>query len=607
MKIIKYIPVLVFALGASLTSCSDFLDAENKSNPEDAEQYFTKNPEELLYTTNDRMKTLVNRIDIFVKGTDLYVKQRGGNGGDFNVYSTLSAENSDVLDFYKAAYDMINNANGVIYFSEDKESKTCQEAMFLRAYGYYLLTQHFGSIPYVTTYTLDASRDFPRTPLEEVYTNIITDLKVLADNSNLPATDHTGHPSQKAAKALLAKVYLAAAWDLDVTLDNAEKGTYTVNSKERFSEAARYADAAISDIPLTMSFEDKWAQENEGNNEEIFSVQYDKASWPGDQSSSGHSFQNNFGNYYLNSITSGYKYVGSENGQSMKSAYLYEEGDTRYEATFMTTFYNYSKGKWGETGYYAFYNKTESELENLGIGLRFFPYWVTVEDAKAELAAHKSQYKQGTYANTPTAIILASNAKIFRFENDGTAQDPETKSLEDLHNEGNGDLCVRKFDDANSDQVDKNNDYRDIVLFHASDIYLVAAEAYYMAGNTTEANKKLNAVRGRAGVVDVDLNNPSSYRANNVFYSVPASFGSFTGLDMILDERARELYAESNRWEDLKRTKQLVRYNIAYNVQVNSISDMSNAYGEVKWLRPIPADEIGSNAGITSEDQNAGY
>lgn len=609
MKRIKYISILVLMLGVSLTSCSDFLDADNKTNPEDADQYFTKHPEELLYTTNDRLKTLVNRIDIFVKGTDLYVKERGGNGGEFNVYSTLSAESSDVLSFYQDAYDMINNANGVIHFSEDKSSKTCQEAMFLRAYGYYLLTQHFGSVPYVTTYTLDASRDFPRTPLEEIYANIISDLETLVTNSSssLPATDHTGHPSQKAANALLAKVYLAAGWDLDVTLNDAQAGTYTVNSKERFLKAASYADAAISDIPLTMSFEDKWAQKNEGNNEEIFSVQYDKSSWPGDQSSSGHSFQNNFGNYYLNAITSGYKYVGSENGQSMKSAFLYEEGDERYEATFMTTFYNYTKGQWGKTGYYAFYNRTASELENLGIGLRFFPYWVTEEDARAELAAHKSQYKQGTYVNTPQAVILSSTAKIFSFNADGTVKDLVTKPLDELHNDGNGDLCVRKFDDVNSDQVDKNNDYRDIVLLHASDIYLIAAEAYYMAGETTKANLKLNAVRKRAGVADVDVSDPASYRSNHVFYTVPSSFGAFTGLDMILDERARELYAESNRWEDLKRTKQLVRYNIAYNVNVNSVSDMSNAYGDIKWLRPIPADEISSNAGITSENQNPGY
>lgn len=599
--------MLTLTLAASVTSCSDFLEAENKSNPQDAQEYFAKNPEQLLYTANDRLKTLVNRIDIFVKGTDLYMKERGGNGGDFNVYNTLSAENSDVLSFWKAAYDLINNANGVIQLSEDKTTKTCQEAMFLRAYAYYLLAQHFGSVPYVTTYTLDASRNYPRTPLDEVYANITADLQTLVGSSSkLSATDHTGHPSKAAANALLAKVTLAAAWDLDVTLNDAAAGTYTVNSTTRFAEAAQYAEAAISGITLDMSFANKWSPSNEGNKEEIFSVQYDKDSWAGDQATSGHSFQNNFGNYYRSSV--GYKYVGSENGQSMKSAYLYEEGDTRYEGTFMTTMYNYNSS-WGTEGYYAYYNCTEAELANLGIANRFFPYWVSQEDATAELTAHKSQFKQGTYKNTPEAIILSDPAVIFKFDGNGNISSTSTRPLEDLHLDGGamGDVCVKKWDDANSDQLDKNNDYRDIVLLHASDLYLIAAEAYYMAGNTSAANTKLNAVRTRAGVESVDLANPASYRANHVNYSVNASFGTFTGLDMILDERGRELYAEGNRWEDLKRTKQLVRYNIAFNREISSISDISSTSGEIKWLRPIPADEISANEGLTTADQNPGY
>lgn len=591
-------------LAGTFTSCSDFLDADNKTNPEDAEAYFAKHPEELLYTSNDRLKTLVNRTDIFIQGTDLYKNVRGKNPGDFNTYSTLSAQNGEVFSFYKAAYDMINNANGAILYSEEN-SKTAHEAMFNRAYGYYLLTQHFGSVPYVTTYTLTSDRNFPRTPLEEVYENMIADLTLLAGtDSKLAAVDHTGHPSKKAAQALLAKVYLAAGWDLDVTINNEANGTYTVNSTERFQQAAKYAEEAISGIPLTMSFEDKWSQDKEGNAEEIFSVQYDRTSWPGDQASSGHSLQNNFGNYYGNVGVQGEKQVGSENARSEKSTFLYEEGDTRYEATFMTTFYNYN-GTWGTSGYYAFYNCTAAELATKPIFLKFYPYWMTTEQVKADLAAHKSQFVVGSCKNTPQAALMGSTVQMFEFDNSGNAGEPKSFALADFNDMQNGDLCVRKFDDKNSEALGSKNDYRDIVLLHASDIYLVAAEAYFMAGQTANANTKLNAVRTRAGVASVDLANPTSYRTNNVFYNVPSSFGAFTGIDIILDERAREMYAENNRWEDLKRTKQLVRYNIAFNNSVSSINDMSNNSGEVKWLRPIPADEIAANPGIT--EQNAGY
>ena len=69
----------------------------------------------------------------------------------------------------------------------------------------------------------------------------------------------------------------------------------------------------------------------------------------------------------------------------------------------------------------------------------------------------------------------------------------------------------------------------------------------------------------------------------------------------------RELYGENQRWMDLRRTRQLVRYNIEFNSLIPDVAAMSNPIGEVKWYRPIPAEEISSNSGMTTEDQNPGY
>ena len=79
-------------------------------------------------------------------------------------------------------------------------------------------------------------------------------------------------------------------------------------------------------------------------------------------------------------------------------------------------------------------------------------------------------------------------------------------------------------------------------------------------------------------------------------------------LDVILDERARELYAEGHRWMDLRRTKQLVRYNVEFNKYVTIASQMMDAdHINYKLLRPIPTNEISSNTSISPEDQNPGY
>ena len=82
---------------------------------------------------------------------------------------------------------------------------------------------------------------------------------------------------------------------------------------------------------------------------------------------------------------------------------------------------------------------------------------------------------------------------------------------------------------------------------------------------------------------------------------------SFVPLDLVLDERARECYAERTRYFDLRRTKQLVRYNLEFSRFMDVISKMENASGQIKWYRPIPQAEIDNNTGIDSRDQNEGY
>ena len=89
-------------------------------------------------------------------------------------------------------------------------------------------------------------------------------------------------------------------------------------------------------------------------------------------------------------------------------------------------------------------------------------------------------------------------------------------------------------------------------------------------------------------------------------YDPAYSHGTLQMVDLVLDERARELYAEGQRFMDLRRTHQLVKYNVAYNNYITSVAEMSNGAGEIKWYRPIPTTELSSN---TSADmkQNPGY
>ena len=555
--------------GMTLTGCSDFLDAENKSaGGQTTDAYFGKDVSSLLVSAYSSFDAVINQVPIYEQGTDLYINTRGHAAGEFNEYSMTPASGT-VESFYKNAYKAINYANAVIFYA-DPSSKESQEARFLRNWGYYLLTQQFGSVPYITEYLNTPERSYPRTDLNEVYTSVIADLTDLYNNSSLDAASkHQGRASKQAVAALLAKVCLAAGWDIDTSLDNAEQGTYTVKSTSRFTEAASWAEKAINGISLTMSFEDKWSPKNEGNAEEIFSIIYERANYPGDETSGGHSRQNDFGGYYGNCVKLGLKNVGSDNQQSEKSMYLFEKGDQRYEGTFMTTLYN-------------------AELLS------------TEAEAVADIEAHAKQMVQGNCTNGVIAAILSSPVIKYTFDKNGKYT-KSSISVAEYNTQVNNGVCVKKFDDPESAQVAGSNDYRDLVVFHVSDMYLVAAEAYLMAGQTAQALEKLNAVRKRAG-----LANLTSFNGYTVEYSTPSSF-TLRDIDVILDERARELYAEGHRWTDLRRTKQLIRYNVAFNMYINTASQMADVAGNYKWLRPIPENEISSNTGITVADQNPGY
>ena len=118
-----------------------------------------------------------------------------------------------------------------------------------------------------------------------------------------------------------------------------------------------------------------------------------------------------------------------------------------------------------------------------------------------------------------------------------------------------------------------------------------------MAGDEAKAISYINAVRSRAGLGAASFDN----------YEPAYATKTLRPIDLILDERAKELYAEGHRWMDLRRTKQLVHYNVEYSYYISDVSQMQNTAGVTKWYRPIPQAEINSNEGISEDDQNAGY
>ncbi len=602
----------------SLSSCSDFLDPDNKmTNNDNADAYLSAHPETLRPVAFDAFKYFATHIDLHEEATDLYFVTSAADGyGDFQI----NPEDGTVKDYYTKAYKAINYANCMIQYN-GKDSELGHEGRFLRALGYYYLIQQFGSVPYVTDFIQDSSRDYPRTPLDELYASIIADLTEVYNANILPKTNHEGKPSIQAVAALLAKVELSAGWDLDVEAQDYVAGTYKVNSRQHFVNAAEWAEKAIGGQALTISFADKWSPFNEGNNEEIFSMQWDRAGYPGDVSTGGSSMMNQYMSYYGNCVIIGQKGTpsGGKHRQSYKAMRLWGPGDERYNGTFMTEYWNapldnVKNALWGKEGYLAFYNCTREELAKKNLAFKFYPSYYTEAEVRQDLATnyanntHSFTEGYGILNEVARAVILDYPAvTIIPFNLDGSLGTASQQTTAAYIAPAYGGVCVRKYDDPNAENVTRDQTYRDIPMLHLSEMYIVAAEAYYMSDKEADALAKINAVRTRA---KAELQQSFEAYKSDVTYLPLVNSGvtfNLTTLDLILDEKARECYAERTRYEDLRRTKQLIRYNLAFSRTIKNANEMKGPDGEYKLLRPIPQTEIDNNTAITSADQNPGY
>lgn len=134
------------------------------------------------------------------------------------------------------------------------------EAKFLRALYYFHLVRVFGDVPlYTNVINLEQAANISRSPKEQVYNQIIADLK--AADSLLPATysgDNKGRATAGAAKGLLASVYLTIG----------DKANAAQVSKSVIDNAAQYGYA------LWSNYEDNFKLENENGKESVFEVQY---------------------------------------------------------------------------------------------------------------------------------------------------------------------------------------------------------------------------------------------------------------------------------------------------------------------------------------------
>lgn len=553
----------------TMTSCSDFLDASNKSNVTDKQTFATK--EGFNSLVNDAYQHLQNVYaaplftSCFSAGTDMYADARNKMNEPLNTYETLTPENTDIKNLYTYLYAGIRAANSVSYYAQtaqvdDKtKGQLVGEARVLAAYEYYLLVNNFGGVPIMKDFLTTADTGYPKSSSEDVYAYIISELEDVISKNVLQASTATkggGRISQETAKAILAKTYLSAAWDL--------------NKQDYFSKAAALADEVIAGRKLTTPFAKLWKADGSGddNEEFLWDVEYDLAT--ANNTTSGGTEWSGYYCNYLGGNEDNIKATTSSYVPTLYALHCFKKGDQRYDATFMKELPDINKGNAAGTGYWTWYKNGESL-----VGKPVTRYYSAWYETDADFEAWK-------------AIDPANRANTYRIPMDSQSKEAQNMDGRDMEYYDNQQLVYgsspcKKFDDSKTAKTEKNTCYRDIHIITLPEMYLVAAEAYLKAGDNPKALARLNEVHQRAGL--------------------PALTGTIT-IDDILDENACENFGNEARWMDLRRTQTLVTRCTKYN---HEMGDKAAQYIGKKLLRPIPQAAIDANDQLTLADQNPGY
>lgn len=136
----------------------------------------------------------------------------------YTAYSNNNIQANDGIDeslwssFYNIIYQTnsllegLQSSNGV---TQDTKNQLTDEGLFLRAFCYFELINIYGDVPLLLTTDVTITAVAPRTPVTQIYQQIISDLKNAQNSLNdTYVTSGRVRVNQSSVTALLARVYL---------------------------------------------------------------------------------------------------------------------------------------------------------------------------------------------------------------------------------------------------------------------------------------------------------------------------------------------------------------------------------------------------------------
>lgn len=516
-----------------------------------------------------------------VGGTDETLA--GGSTSSISTFTYLNLGLDDYKFIVQNAYQDINTLNGVLLFGTaipDPTQRTqyLAQAKFLRAMFYYYMVVNFGSMPLHTTYITNPTTSDTRAPLADIYAQIIQDFTDASKELQVTPAQPFGGKAATQATALyfLGKAYLTRGWSkaaqpndfttaaatLQGLIDN--RGSYGVDLWQDFGDAFKPANDYGKE---TLFVIDESSDPKYGN--------YAPGGSGGNYNVTNFLFRPNYPSVLANlpaaggsavmvrDVANGRPFIRIRpNTNYMLQVFAERSNDSRFDKTFQTTWISNTANVTTPRG-------------TLTVGVDTAVWTPPFDPGAAKRAAFKG------VIFLPPALAAAA----------GATANPYTPIIFP---------SMKKYDDPNRVGVNDPST-RPFVLARFADVYLLAAEAYFKAGNTSKAADMINVIRSRAS-----YKTTNSAAQNTAAAAAMQITSDQVTLDFILDERSRETYEECTRWWDLTRTQSLGRRLQAYNTEAYpgySASNPPDAYS----LRPIPISLINLVTTGPPLPQNPGY
>ena len=477
---------------------------------------------------------------------------------DIFFWPDLNPDNVWVERMWNNYYNWVYQANtiidraeyeGVNWESEAEKNAIVGEARFLRAYGYHFLANMWGDVPLVLEETTGAKFDYTNAPQQEVYQQCQEDLEFAAQW--MPTVDQSdgGRAPRAAANHLLAEINISLG-DYDGAIAVASEVIDDANYSLITERFGQWTDFKFRGYDYSGEAED-WGDYywdmfrkgnmnwKEGNHEAIWNIQM-----------------------VFNAIGGG----GSSLHLECIGAISWNGGDINGDKMIQ--------------------KDTLMGRPNAGVTLNDytkFQIWEFKDDFDRDIRNSKYNFKRTHYFLNPESAFYGelitpdkvdpSKADPVRFD---LSYGPVTQKVVGTVHNGLG--RTREGENHDWGWV-----WKDWYLMRLAETYLLRAEAYYLKGDQVNAASDINVVRGRAQATPVD----------------PGE----VNLDLILDERARELHVEEIRGSTLMRMGKLKEYLEKYNYSVvvngHTLGDHINRF-------PIPNSAIEANKEAEIK-QNPGY